>query len=181
MQKSKLTFSNPIIKDRIVLLENSEHKLLFRTFLAPGGGQNQFHYHTRIHETFNVISGELQVNLDNNKTLLKAGSQHTILPHVNHYFSNKSNKPVVFDVQILQPKNMIQALQIMYGLTNDGKTNKDGLPNNIFHTAIGLHMMDAFSPKVPHSIQKIGISTLAFLGKILGIKKRLLTTYCRAV
>ncbi|WP_405396583.1 cupin domain-containing protein [Maribacter sp. Asnod2-G09] len=178
MRNSKIEFSNPIIKDRIEIIENSEHKLTFRTFLKSGGGQTQFHYHTKINETFRVISGELNIAINNSETILRAGNEFSISPLTNHFFFNRSAKTVIFDVEILNPKKMINALRIMYGLTNDGKTNNDGLPNNIFHAAIGLNMMDAFSPKFPSIVQKIGISTLAILGKIFGIEKLLIEKYC---
>jgi len=142
MNNKKIEFYNPIIKDRIEVLENSEQKLIFRTYLESGGGQNELHYHTKINETFRVISGELNVIVNDKELLLKVGSNYLIPPHTNHMFFNKSDEKVVFDVTILNPKKMITALRIFYGLTRDGKTNKDGLPNNIFHTAIGLHMMD---------------------------------------
>lgn len=178
MKRNKIEFSNPIIKDRIEILESSEHKLIFRTFLESGGGQNELHYHTKTNETFSVISGELNVIINDKELLLKEGNTYTIPPRTNHMFFNKSDNEVVFDVEILHPKKMITALRIFYGLTGDSKTNSDGLPNNIFHTAIGLHMMDAFSPKVPFILQKVGITTLAILGKILGVEKSLIKKYC---
>lgn len=177
MKNNNIEFSNPIIKDRIEVLESSNHKLVFRTFLKAGGGQNELHYHTKINETFRVISGELNVVINDKELLLKEGNTYVILPRTNHMFFNSSDKEVIFDVEILHPKKMIIALRIFYGLTLDGKTNRDGLPNNIFHTAIGLNMMDAFSPKVPFILQKAGIASLSILGKIIGIEKSLIKKY----
>ena len=131
MSNKKIEFSNSIIKDRIEILESSEQKLIFRTYLASGGGQNQLHYHTKINETFRVISGELNVVINDKELLLKAGKTYVIPPYTNHMFFNTSSKEVVFDVEVLNPKKMITALRIFYGLTSDGKTNSDGLPNNL--------------------------------------------------
>ncbi|MGY6650105.1 cupin domain-containing protein [Wenyingzhuangia sp. IMCC45574] len=178
MSQKKIEFSNSIIKDRIEILNNSNQKLIFRTFLEPNGGQNQLHYHSKISETFRIIQGELNIVINNHEKKMIAGDEYSIPPYTNHMFFNKSNKEVIFDVEILNCPKMINALQIMYGLVNDRKTNRQGLPKNIFHTAIGLKMMDAFSPKVPHYIQKAGISIFAFFGKIIGIEKMLLKKYC---
>ncbi|WP_107037759.1 cupin domain-containing protein [Brumimicrobium mesophilum] len=174
----KVEFSNPIIKDRLRIIENSKYKLIFRTFLESGGGQNQLHYHSKINETFKIIQGELNIIINNEEKILRTGDEYSILPYTNHMFYNKSDKQVVFDVEIKSPNKMMNALQIMYGLSSDEKTNKEGLPNNIFHTAIGLNLMDAFSPKIPFIVQKTGISFFYNLGKILGIEKQLINKYC---
>ncbi len=178
IQHKKLEFSNPIIKDRIEVLKNSTSLLIFRTFLKPNGGQHELHYHTRLDEKFKVIKGTLNIMIGDRKMVLNAGDEQTIPPFTSHMFYNRSGEQVVFDVEVVNPQKMMNALQIMYGLTNDVKTNKKGLPNNILHTAIGLKMMDAFSPKVPYFIQKVGISTLATLGKIIGLEKQLVEKYC---
>lgn len=179
MSSSEIEFSNPILKDRIKILESTPHKLVFRTFLAPNGGQHQLHYHSKLNETFKIIKGELNVIINQTEKKLTVGDQYTIENHTNHRFLNRSEVPVIFEVDILNPKKMINALQIMYGLVNDGKTASNGLPKNIFYTAIALHMMDAFSPKIPYLIQKTGISYLALLGKVLGIEKLLIAKYCK--
>ncbi len=179
MYHKKIEFSNAILKDRIQIIEDSEYKLTFRTYLEPDGGQYELHYHTKLNEKFKIIQGELNVIINNEEKTLIAEDEQTITNFTNHRFYNASGKQVIFDVEVLNPKRMISALQIMYGLVEDGKTNAKGLPNNIFHTAIGLQMMDAFSPKIPYFIQKFGISILAILGRILGIKKKLIKKYCK--
>lgn len=178
MLDKKIEFSNSIIKDRLKIIENSNYKLIFRTFLESGGGQNQFHYHSKINETFKIIQGELNIVINKEEKTLITGDKYSISPFTNHMFYNRSDKQVIFDVEIKSPKKMINALQIMYGLTNDEKINKEGLPYNIFHTAIGLNLMDAFSTKIPFIIQKIGISFFYSLGKVLGIEKQLINKYC---
>lgn len=178
MENKKNEFSNFIIKDRLRIIENSKYKLKFRTFLESGGGQNQLHYHSKINETFKIIKGELNIVIDKEEKILITGKEYSIPPHTNHMFYNKSTEQVIFDVEIKNPGKMINALQIMYGLTNNGQTNKKGLPNNIFHTAIGLNMMDAFSPKIPYLLQKGSISIIALLGKTIGIEKALIEKHC---
>ena len=178
MKNQNNEFSNTSIKDRIIVLENTTHKLVFRTFLESGGGQNQIHYHSKINETFKIIKGKLIVKINEEEKTLISGNKHTILPYTNHMFYNTSKEEVIFDVEIINPNKMIKGLQIMYGLNNDDKTNSRGLPKNILHAAIGLKMLDAFSPKAPHFIQKNTIAILAFLGNVFGVEKSLLDKYC---
>lgn len=65
MQNKKNQFTNSIIKDRIEVIENSENKLIFRTFLEPNGGQNQLHYHSKLDESFKIVKGELTIIINN--------------------------------------------------------------------------------------------------------------------
>lgn len=171
-------FSNPIIKDEIEVLYESEEKLIFKTFLEPKGGQTRCHYHTKITEKFRVIEGELSVILNNNERVLKCNDEVIIKKGDTHYFFNKSAEKVVFEVEILPSKQIKKALQILYGLAKDGKVYKSGLPINIFYMAIGLNMMDAYTPNVPRFIQKGSILTLATIGKIIGLEKKIILLYC---
>jgi len=178
MQNKTIEFSNSIIKNRIEILENTALKLVFRTFLEPNGGQNQLHYHSKLNETFKVVEGELTLFIDKTEKKLACGETYCILHKTNHMFLNTSQKQVIFDVEIINPKKIINALQIIYGLANNGKTTKHGLPKNIFHIAICLNMMDTFSPKVPYVIQKYGFLAIASIGRIFKIEKRLVDRYC---
>lgn len=178
MSNTNKRFSNPIIKDEIEILYESDQKLVFRTYLQAGGGQAGLHYHTKITEKFKVIDRELTVTINKTKIVLKPNEEAIINPFDVHQFVNTSNAAVVFEVTITPPLEISKALQIFYGLAKDGKVYPNCLPRNIFYMAIGLHMMDAYIPDVPRSMQYLGITTLALIGKAFGLKKKLIQRYC---
>lgn len=178
MSSLNYSFSNPILKDQITILQDTENKLVFKTYLEPNGGQTELHYHTKISERFEVVQGELAVFLDKDKKIFKAGDSQLIEPYTPHRFYNNSLEQVIFDVEIINPKKIKFALQIMYGLAKAGRTNSIGLPKNVFHLAIGLNMMNAYSPDYPRNLQYIAIKVLAGLEKIIGIEKKILDKYC---
>ncbi|MFL1897436.1 cupin domain-containing protein [Aquimarina sp. 2-A2] len=171
-------FSNPIIKDEIEILYESDEKLVFRTCLQADGGQSGLHYHTKINERFKIIDGELTITVNKTKSIIKSNDEATIHPFDVHRFENTSNTAVVFEVTITPPLEIKKALQIFYGLAKDGKVYSNGLPRNILYMAIGLHMMDAYIPNVSRSMQRLGITTLAVMGKAFGLKKKLIQRYC---
>ncbi|TYP71019.1 cupin domain-containing protein [Aquimarina intermedia] len=178
MSNTNKRFSNPIIKDEIEILYESDEKLVFRTYLHADGGQSGLHYHTKITEKFKVIDGELTVSINKTKIVLKPNEEAVINPSDVHQFVNTSNAAVVFEVEITPSLQIKKALQIFYGLAKDVKVYNNGLPKNIFYMAIGLHMMDAYIPNVPRSMQRLGITTLALIGEAFGLKKKLLLRYC---
>lgn len=178
MLKNNQRFSNPIIKDEIEILYESKEKLIFRTYLDAGGGQARVHYHTKITEKFKVIEGELTVILNNEKRVLSSTTETTIKPYDVHQFFNTSDKRVVFEVEIRPAQNVIKGLKIFYGLAKDEKVCKNGLPKNIFYTAVGLKMLDGYIPNVPLWFQKLGISILAAIAKKIGVEQKLISRYC---
>ena len=178
MTTSRLKFSNPIIKDEIEIQSNSGGELVFTTLVKPGGKQAGVHYHTKITEVFTIISGELNVNVNKVPMILKKGQTLVIRPFDRHQFLNESSKDVLFKVQVTAAGDMQMGLQIIYGLANDKKVFKNGLPKNSYQAAIAIKMMDAFIPGVPLIIQKTGINVIAFIGSVIGVKKRLIARYC---
>ena len=178
MAKRNVTFSNPILNNEIGILSESEESLVFKTTLLPQSGQTQKHYHTKITEVFKVISGELQVFINNKPFLLKENETRQISPFTKHQFYNPTNKTVVFKVTVNTPGKLREGLQIMYGLAEDGKVYKNGLPKNILLMAIALQKMDTYVPNIPRGVQNLGITVLAFLGKTLGLEQKHLRKYC---
>lgn len=178
MLKNKQRFSNPIIKDEIEILHDTKEKLVFRTYLEAGGGQSGIHYHTKITEKFKGIEGELTVMVNGEKKKLKPNSETVIKPYDTHQFLNASGEKVIFEVEITPGLNIINGLKIFYGLAKDGKVYKNGLPKNIFYTAVGLKMLDAYVINVPLRFQKMGISILAAIAKKIGVEQKLMSRYC---
>lgn len=178
MVNKNIKFSNPIIKDEIEILHESSEKLIFRTYLEAGGGQANTHYHTKITEKFKVIEGELTVILNGEKRVLNSSTKAIVKPFDTHQFFNASGKAVIFEVEITPAQNIIKGLKIFYGLATDGKVYNNGLPKNIFYTAIGLQMLDAYVSNVPLRHQKIGVSILATIAKKIGVEQTLMSRYC---
>ncbi len=171
-------YPNPTLQNEIEFTDTTNGTLRFKTYLQAGGGQTQSHYHTQFSEFFKVVDGVLHVDVNGTTHILYKNDTALIRPYDIHRFYNASNASVTFEVDARPALNLKKGLQIMYGLAKDHKVNATGIPTNIFHLAIGVHMLDAYSPSIPLKLQQLGISTLATVGKLLGIKKRLLTRYC---
>ncbi|MGC4100536.1 cupin domain-containing protein [Ferruginibacter sp.] len=125
---------NPIQRDSVTFLKthaetNGEYTLV-EVELADGGGVG-LHYHKTYAEKFNCISGQVQVQLGKDVTVLHAGESATASPNINHLFKNRSGVPSRFTVE-LRPasRGFEQSLQIGYGLASDGLCKKNGFPKD---------------------------------------------------
>lgn len=125
---------NPIQKDTVTFLKthadtNGEYTLV-EVELADGGGVG-LHYHKTYSEKFYCTSGEVQVQLGKQITVLHQGQSATAMPSINHLFRNRSGRPCTFTVE-LRPasRGFEQSLQIGYGLASDGLCKPNGFPKD---------------------------------------------------
>lgn len=66
------------------------------TRVRPGGAVSVAHRHRECTERFEVLEGELTVQLDGRTRTLLAGEQVTIAPGAAHHYANRSDADVVF-------------------------------------------------------------------------------------
>lgn len=125
---------NPVQKDYVSFLKISDEtngqSTLVEVELAPGGGVGM-HFHKTYSETFEVLEGELKVQLGKSVHTLKKGNIATAHPNIDHRFFSESDQVCKFRVE-LNPasKGFEQSLQIGYGLACDGETRSNGFPKN---------------------------------------------------
>jgi quercetin dioxygenase-like cupin family protein len=173
---------NPVQKDYATFLETSAEtngeRTLIEIELAPGGG-NRSHYHLSFSERFEVLEGELQVQLGKETQILKPTQSATAAPNTLHCFSNPTDQTTRFLVE-LRPGHtgFEQSLQIAYGLAADGKTNKESLPTNPYHLAILFIMSEGMVPGLFAMLAPV-FRFLAARARKLGIEQALIRTYCR--
>jgi quercetin dioxygenase-like cupin family protein len=130
---------NPVQKDYATFLKtaaetNGELSLL-EVELAPHGG-NFLHYHTEFSEAFEVLEGELHVQVGEEYLTLQPGEFAVAQPGEYHRFFSVSDTPTRFRVEIRPGHPGFEnALRIGYGLASDGLTDANGLPKRMLDLA----------------------------------------------
>lgn len=173
---------NPVQKDYAIFLETSAatngERTLIEIELAPGGG-NAAHYHQAFSERFEVLEGELHVQVGQEERILRPTQAETVPINTLHRFFNPTDQAVRFLVE-LRPGNtgFEQALQIAYGLAADGKTNAQSIPTNLYHMAL------LFTFSESHLAGFMALLTplfrlLAARARRLGIERELIERYCQ--
>lgn len=125
---------NPVIKNRIEFKELCEESNGTRTvaeITLKKGGKVPLHYHYEFSEYYEVLEGQLKMQIGKDiKTLNK--NDYVLIPvKTVHRYYNDSDGEVKFKV-VIQPGNMGYQLlvAVLNGLARDGRVNKDGLPTN---------------------------------------------------
>ena len=126
--------SNPILGNRIEFKELCEDTSGTRTVaeitLNPWGSI-PLHYHNEFSEYYEVLEGELKMQVGKEIKTLRKGDYVLIPIKTVHRYFNETNQPVKFKV-VIQPGNIGYQLlvTVLNGLARDGKVSKNGLPGN---------------------------------------------------
>lgn len=175
------TITNPIIKDKVTFVQtcaatNGSNTTLHVTVM-PGGG-TPLHYHKKFSETFIVEEGELTITLEGRTFTLFAGQKVTVDKGLMHRFSNESSMPVVFTTIVLPGSQGFEnALQIMYGLAGDQKTDSKGVPKSLMALAVVSEISDMRLGGAGAAAAPLFL-LLSFISKVTGFQKKLIAQYC---
>ena len=125
---------NPVIKNRIEFKELCEDTSGTRTvaeITLKDGGKVPLHYHYEFSEYYEVLEGELKMQIGKEIKTLQQRDYILVPVKTNHRYFNDSGKDVKFKV-VIQPGNIGYQLlvSVLNGLARDRRVNKEGLPTN---------------------------------------------------
>lgn len=115
----------------IELFEETKGKrTVTESVIQPGKGI-PIHYHNEFTEYYEVLEGELKLQVGKEIKTLRQGDFCLVPLHTNHRYFNASDKPAKFKA-VIQPGNFGSQLLIatLNGLARDGKVNRRGLPKS---------------------------------------------------
>ena len=176
------TIINPVIKDEVTYVHTAQStdgkKTVVDIHLEPKGGLN-LHYHKAFEETFEVLQGELMVQIGKKKKKLVAGEKITIRRNEIHRFYSESEKPTKFRATLVPAhEGFEKSLAIIYGLASDGLTNKKGTPKSFRHLAVIATLSGTNLPGFFTMIEWI-FEIVAKSKKSKKILEELITKYCQ--
>jgi quercetin dioxygenase-like cupin family protein len=173
---------NPLQKDAAIFLETSDEsrgtRTLIQVELAPGGG-NALHRHMTYAEHFEVLEGQLVVTLDGAEHVLAPGDTAVAPAGALHCFRNPTEGTVVFRVE-LRPghRGFERALQVAYGLAEEGKVRADGTPKNLLVLALLSEWSEIRVPG-PLNLLRPVFGVLARLARRQGLDRALSRRYVK--
>ncbi|MBW4510273.1 MAG: cupin domain-containing protein [Scytonematopsis contorta HA4267-MV1] len=178
-QSGAEAIENPVTGDSMIILQ-STHVMGGNSFTAkftlpPGSHGTPLHYHNNLLETFEVLSGALEMELGEkgNIKVLLPGEVVYVPAGMYHSFRNSSDSEVVFVSSVHPAGEFEQFIRAMYGLAIDGKVNPSGMPKNLLHFALIIQKADLVIVGLPVFIQKVIIGSLAALARLLGMEHSL--------
>jgi quercetin dioxygenase-like cupin family protein len=167
------TIENPITGEKVTFLKTSAETdgelVVIDTTVAPGGFVVAEHVHPYQSERFEVLSGEVEFELDGETVVAREGDVVMVEAGAAHQFRNIGEEEVRFLTEVCPALTFEAFLETMFGLAADGKTNGKGMPNPLRLAVIMNEQFDLVRlPFPPAWVQKTGLMLGAPMGRLLG-------------
>jgi mannose-6-phosphate isomerase-like protein (cupin superfamily) len=141
--------------------------------VEPDGFVAAAHVHPYQTERFEIVSGEVTFKAGGRTFTAKAGDEVLVEPGTPHKFWNSGTEDARFRCEIRPALSFESLIETMFTLANDGKTNKQGMPNPLRLAVIAKAHFDVVRlPFPPAWMQKVGLGMGAPIGSLLGYKPR---------
>src|SRR5579871_3700735 len=169
------TVQNPVTGERLVFHETAEETageyVRFEAFITPGGSLPTAHVHPSQTETFEIVSGTLDMKLGSTWFEAMPGDTVVIDPGVNHNFRNNGTDVAHFNVEVRPAIRIESLIETMYGLAADGKTNRWGIPNPLQLAVVAREHFDTVRLAFPPAwTQRAALAVGAPIGRMLGYR-----------
>ena len=175
MSKPGDVFENPVTGERAIVRIGTEQTggelLVADVHVQPGGAVMGEHYHPAIEERFTLLHGQLGVRLSGRVTNPKPGVMLVVPAGLAHDWWNAGEEDALVRVEI-RPAARFEAMILnAFGLAQDGKVNRRGMPNllqlSVFAREFGDVVQFTWPPQV---VQRTLFGLIAPLAKLLGYR-----------
>ena len=175
MIRSGDTLYNPVTGEVIRFVETAVDTggeyVLIEVVVQPNGAVAAAHVHPYQTETFEILEGEVTFEAGKETIVAKAGDTVRVDPGTRHKFWNDGDTDARFRTEIRPALQFESLIETMFGLANDGKTNRKGMPNPLRLAVIANAHFDVVRlPFPPAWLQKLGLAMGAPLGRLLGYR-----------
>ena len=175
MSKAGNVFENPVTAERAIVRIGTEQTggelLVADLYIRPGGAVMGEHYHPAIEERFTLLRGQLGVRLSGRVTNPRPGVMLFVPARVPHDWWNAGDEDAVVRVEIRPAARFEVMIQNAFGLAQDGKVNRRGMPNLLQLAVFAREFDDVVQfTWPPPVVQRTLFALIAPLAKLLGYR-----------
>jgi quercetin dioxygenase-like cupin family protein len=162
---------NPVTGERGVVrvapsAENGE-LLVADLFVQPGGAVAGEHVHPNLQEAFTVLRGKVGMGLNGREVIAPLNERIVIPVGVIHDWWNAGDEEAHVQVEVMPGDRFLEMISNLFGLAQDGKTNKKGMPNLLQLVVFGKEFEDVIvftkPPRWVFNLMYILVAPLALL------------------
>lgn len=169
------SIENPVTGERLVFhltsAQTHGEKVVFETYVQPGGFVAAAHVHPRQEERFEVLSGDLGFRIRRTTFVAGPGERITIPAGTAHTFWNAGDGVARFLCEVRPALQFERLIETMFGLAAAGRTNRRGMPNPLRLAVIARHHFDDVRlPFPPAWMQLVGLTLGAPFGRLVGYR-----------
>jgi quercetin dioxygenase-like cupin family protein len=164
---------NPVTGE-VMIFRRASHDtdgeaVLVETVVRPGGFVAAAHVHPHQTERFEVLDGELGLQVGSERLQAGPGEVATVEPGTSHRFWNAGERDVRFLCEVRPALEFESLIETMFTLASQGKTNRKGMPNPLRLAVIARSHFDTVRlPFPPAWLQRAALAIGASLGRMIG-------------
>ena len=167
------SISNPVTGETLVFrktsADTSGEAVVVETFVEPNGAVAAAHVHPAQEERFEVLAGELEFRVGQEKLVARPGDRVLVAAGTPHRFRNVGDETAHFVCEVRPALGFEQLIETMFTLAADGKVNRKGMPNPLRLAVVANHHFDVVRlPGVPQWLQKAALVPGSLLGRAVG-------------
>ena len=175
MAKFGNVYENPVTCERAVVrvdpADTGGSLMIADLYLRPKGAIVGEHVHPSIEERFTVIRGKVGFRLGGRASEAAQGQSLVVPPGTPHDFWNAGDGEALVRVEIRPGDRFQQMILNLFGLAQDGKTNRKGMPNLLQVALISREFSDVvYFTKPPKAVQSALFGILAPIARVAGYR-----------
>jgi quercetin dioxygenase-like cupin family protein len=168
-------YENPVTGERAVVRvgtdETAGERLVVDLFVSPGGRVAAEHYHPQIRERFTVVRGLVGVSVDGRRSIAQSGDAIEVAPGQTHDWWNAGTDEAHVIVEVAPAARFEAAIRHTFGLAEDGRTDRKGMPNLLQLALIAREFDDVIRfTRPPRVIQRVLFALLSPIARWLGYR-----------
>ncbi len=170
------TQENPVTGEIVTVIEapsdTNGRRLIVEGIVRPGGAVAGAHFHPNIDETFTVLRGRVGMRLGDQKLIAPLGERVHCPAGTVHDWWNAGDEDAVVRVEITPGDRFLEMAANLFGLAQDGKTNKKGMPNFLQLVVFAQEFQDVltFVEGPPPAVLKAVTAVIAPVARLLGYR-----------
>ena len=175
MLKTGEVHENPVTGERGVIRTGTDttggQLLVVDLYVKPGGAVMGEHLHPGMEERFTVLRGQVAFRLEGRVAIAQPGVELIAPPGALHDWWNAGPEEALVRVEIRPAARFEAMIRNAFGLAQDGKVNKRGVPNLLQLAVFAREFADVIQfARPPRIVQGILFGLLAPLARLVGYR-----------
>jgi quercetin dioxygenase-like cupin family protein len=138
-------------------------------FLQPQAPSPPAHIHLRQQESFQVLSGSIELRMGHDRRVLAAGDQAVIPAGAAHTWAPAGSEPLHCRVELRPALHFEDLQESIFWLVRTGKLDRKNPANLVQAATVFHHYLDeARAASPPAIVQRTTLGALAAIGRLRG-------------
>jgi len=175
MFKRGEVYDNPVAGERVVIRlgtqETGGERLVVDIYVRPGGAVAAEHIHPTLDETITVLKGRVGIVIGGERFIAKPGRKFHVPRGTAHDWWNAGDEEAHLMVEITPAARFEAMLRNLFGLAQDGKTDRKGVPRLLQLALMAREFEDVVQlVRPPRPVQKALFAVLAPVARLKGYR-----------